>query len=59
MRAVLRQAATRELRRLQRSSDQAPGHAMSRAYLETLADLPWNRFACSPPGAQAGRRLSA
>ena len=39
------QAATREYKRLQRSNDQSPGHAMSRAYLETLADLPWSALA--------------
>ncbi len=35
----------REYKRLQRSNDQSPGHAMSRAYLETLADLPWSALA--------------
>ena len=36
-------AAQREYRRLRRGSDQHPGHAMSLAYLETLAGLPWSR----------------
>ena len=38
------QVASREHRRLKKSSEQHPGYAMSRAYLETLADLPWNTF---------------
>ena len=44
------QVARREFQRLQRSNEMHPGHAMARAYLETLADLPWNRFAA--PGSQ-------
>ncbi|KAK9859854.1 hypothetical protein WJX84_006100, partial [Apatococcus fuscideae] len=43
--------ATREAKKLQRSNENHPGHAMARAYLETLADLPWNSFAMSRPGA--------
>lgn len=39
----------REFKRLKRSNDQAPGYAMSRVYLETLADLPWNIFATAVP----------
>ena len=35
----------REYKRLQRSNDQSPGYGMSRAYLETLADLPWSALA--------------
>ena len=35
----------REYKRLQRSNDQSPGYAMSRGYLETLADLPWSALA--------------
>ena len=38
------QVASREYRRLQKSNEHHPGYAMSRAYLETLADLPWNTF---------------
>ena len=45
------QVATREAKRLQRSNENHPGHAMARAYLETLADLPWNSFAVSRPGS--------
>ena len=44
------QVARREFQRLQRSNEMHPGHAMARAYLETLADLPWNKFAA--PGSQ-------
>eukprot|EP00891_Asterochloris_glomerata_P000541 jgi/Astpho2/541/e_gw1.00012.29.1_t len=42
--------ARREFQRLRRSNEMHPGHAMARAYLETLADLPWNKFAA--PGSQ-------
>lgn len=40
------------------------GYAISRAYLETLADLPWSRFAArppqrAPPEAAAGKAASA
>lgn len=45
----MHQAAMREFKRLKRSNDQAPGYAMSRVYLETLADLPWNTFATAVP----------
>ncbi|KAK9811443.1 hypothetical protein WJX72_003978 [[Myrmecia] bisecta] len=47
--------AMREAKRLQRSNEQHPGYAMSRAYLETLADLPWNSFAGgrARPGSDA------
>ena len=38
------QVANREYRRLKKSNEHHPGYAMSRAYLETLADLPWNTF---------------
>ena len=38
------QVASREYRRLKKSNEHHPGYAMSRAYLETLADLPWNTF---------------
>ena len=38
------QVANREHKRLKKSSEHHPGYAMSRAYLETLADLPWNTF---------------
>lgn len=38
------QVARREHRRLKKSNEQHPGYAMSRAYLETLADLPWSTF---------------
>lgn len=31
------------------------GHAISRTYLETLADLPWNTFATQPPPAAAAK----
>ena len=44
------QVARREFQRLRRSNEMHPGHAMARAYLETLADLPWNKFAA--PGGQ-------
>ena len=44
------QVARREFQRLRRSNEMHPGHAMARAYLETLADLPWNKFAA--PGSQ-------
>lgn len=40
--------AAREYKRLKGSNDQAPGYAMSRVYLETLADLPWNTFSAPP-----------
>ncbi|KAL3159511.1 hypothetical protein ABBQ38_009929 [Trebouxia sp. C0009 RCD-2024] len=36
--------ANREHRWLKKSSDHHPGYAIARAYLETLADLPWNHF---------------
>ena len=39
------QAAKREFKRLRRSNEQSPGYAMSRAYLETLAELPWSALA--------------
>lgn len=38
------QVANREHKRLKKSSEHHPSYAMSRAYLETLADLPWNTF---------------
>ena len=43
----------REYKRLRRSNEQSPGYAMSRAYLETLADLPWSALAsqCAAPPA--------
>lgn len=48
------QVANREHKRLKKSSEHHPGYAMSRAYLETLADLPWSRFSGQaepwPPG---------
>ena len=43
----LLQVAQREYRRLKKSNEQQPGYAMSRAYLETLADLPWSTFSDS------------
>ena len=46
---AFRQVAAREYKRLKRTSEQAPGYAMSRIYLETLADLPWNRLAAAAP----------
>ena len=48
------QAAMKEFKRLKRSNDQAPGYAMSRVYLETLADLPWNSFAAAPQRHREG-----
>jgi hypothetical protein len=36
--------AQREYRRLLRSTEHHPGHAMALAYLETLADLPWTKL---------------
>lgn len=40
--------AMKELKRLERTNEQQPGYAVTRTYLETLADLPWNRFASRP-----------
>lgn len=45
---VLR-VALREFKRLQRGSDQHPGYAMSLAYLEALAELPWARWSHQLP----------
>ncbi|DBB10132.1 TPA: hypothetical protein ACH3X3_001716 [Trebouxia sp. C0006] len=42
--AEVLKVASREYRRLKKSNEHHPGYAMSRAYLETLADLPWNTF---------------
>ncbi len=42
--AEVLKAASREFRRLQRSTDQHPNFAASYAFLETLADLPWNTW---------------
>lgn len=44
--------ALKEARRLRRGGDMQAAAAASRAYLETLADLPWNRLAAdgSAPG---------
>ena len=58
------QVASREYRRLKKSNEHHPGHAMSRAYLETLADLPWNTFsgetqAPSNPEAPQGEKARA
>lgn len=38
------QVANREHRWLKKSSEHHPGYAISRTYLETLADLPWSHF---------------
>ncbi|GAB4821799.1 hypothetical protein N2152v2_008845 [Parachlorella kessleri] len=48
---VLR-AAMREYKRLLRGSEQHPGYAMSLAYLETLAELPWQRWSHQAPAPQ-------
>ncbi|KAA6424523.1 MAG: lon protease protein peroxisomal-like [Trebouxia sp. A1-2] len=60
--AEVLKVASREYRRLKKSNEHHPGHAMSRAYLETLADLPWNTFsgetqAPSNPEAPQARDL--
>lgn len=47
------QVARREHRRLKKSNEQHPGYAISRAYLETLADLPWDTFSGQKKDAQA------
>jgi hypothetical protein len=52
---VLR-VAMREFKRLQRGSEQHPGYAMSLAYLETLAELPWDRWSHQLPPAPAPRQ---
>lgn len=35
------------------------GYAISRTYLETLVDLPWNKFAARPPTAAPGGQIQA
>ncbi|KAL0036800.1 hypothetical protein WJX79_010572 [Trebouxia sp. C0005] len=62
--AEVLKVASREYRRLKKSNEHHPGHAMSRAYLETLADLPWNTFsgetqAPSNPEAPQGEKARA
>ncbi|KAK9840022.1 hypothetical protein WJX74_002213 [Apatococcus lobatus] len=51
--------ATREAKRLQRSNENHPGHAMARGYLETLADLPWNSLAVARPGSSSASSASS
>ena len=50
-RAVLK-AGLKEIRRLKRSSEQQPGYASARAYVECLADLPWSRTQNVAGGSQ-------
>ena len=50
-RAVLK-AGLKEIRRLKRSSEQQPGYASARAYVECLADLPWSRTQDVARGSQ-------
>lgn len=42
-------AAQRERQKLQRTSRQHPEYSASLAYLEVLADLPWQRYSSSTP----------
>ena len=50
-------AALKELRRLKRSGEQQPGHAAARAYVECLAELPWNATIFKP-GAKDSTALA-
>lgn len=52
-------AALRELKKLQKGGEHQPGHAAARTYLETLADLPWNRFSHQARAAAKGASASA
>lgn len=53
------QVANREHKRLKKSSEHHPGYAMSKAYLETLADLPWSQFSGQAGLGQSGANNSS
>lgn len=48
------QAATKELKRLRGMGEQQPGFAAARAYLDTLAELPWQRTSADVQREAAG-----
>lgn len=42
-------AALKELKRLRQGGETQPGAASAQAYVELLADLPWNKLSTDPP----------
>jgi ATP-dependent Lon protease len=53
----VRKAVERELRRLERTSEQSPEHGWIRTWLDTIADLPWTSTAADQLDVAEARRI--
>ncbi len=53
----VRKAVERELRRLERTSEQSPEHGWIRTWLDTIADLPWTNRADDQLDVAEARRI--